>query len=152
MSSDEVLRYLVQKTEETSVGVDLSLSMDGLIIVGTLVRSKLYYDYMSTIFEPSTDKSAKTTITGYSSDKTETEMWNRYAQDYKEFMTQMRKKEDGMPKYIHLHNLEIYQSFPAEPIRTLYWRGKLASIDGFFVGRMGRDPQTLVNYEHPNKI
>jgi hypothetical protein len=48
--------------------------------------------------------------------------------------------------------LEIYQSFPAEPIRTLYWRGKLASIDGFFVGRMGRDPQTLVNYEHPNKI
>ena len=73
MSSDEVLGYLVQKTEETSVGVDLTLSMDGLIIVGTLIRSKLYYDYMSTIFEPSTDKSVKTTITGYSSDKTETE-------------------------------------------------------------------------------
>jgi hypothetical protein len=47
--------------------------MDGLIIVGTLIRSKLYYDYMSTIFEPSTDKSVKTIITGYSSDKTETE-------------------------------------------------------------------------------
>lgn len=151
MSSDEVLGYLLQKTEETSVGVDLTLSMDGLIIVGTLIRSTLYYDYMSTIFEPSTDKSVKTTITGYSSDKTETEMWSRYAQDHKEFMTQTRKKEDGIPKYIHLHNVEIYQSFPAGPLRTVYWRGKLASIDGFFVGRMGRDPQTLDNYEHSNE-
>jgi hypothetical protein len=151
MAYDEVLGYLVQKTEESSVGMDLTLSMDGLIIVGTLIRSKLYYDYMSTIFEPSTDKSVKTTITGYSSDKTETEMWSRYAKDHKEFMTQMRNKEDGIQKYIHLHNVEIYQSFPAEPLRTVYWRGKLASIDGFFVGGMGRDPQTLDNYEHSNE-
>jgi|SRR5215210_572189 len=148
MSSDEVLGYLVEKAEETSVGVDLTLSMNGLIIVGTLIRSKLYYDYMSTIFESSIDKSVKTTITGYSSDKTDTEMWNRYAQDYKEFMTQSLKKEDGIPDFIHLHNVEIYQSFPAEPLRTVYWRGKLSCMDGFFVGRMGRGPQTLDNNEY----
>lgn len=44
MSSDEVLEYLVQKTEETSIGISVTLTVNGLVIVGELASSKNYYD------------------------------------------------------------------------------------------------------------
>lgn len=57
MSSDEVLEYLVQKTEETSIGISVTLTINGLVIVGELISSKNYYDYMSGLFEAFTEKS-----------------------------------------------------------------------------------------------
>ena len=56
MSSDQVLEYLVQKTEETSIGINITLTINGLVIVGELISSKNYYDYMSGLFEAFTEK------------------------------------------------------------------------------------------------
>ena len=56
MSSDGVLEYLVQKTEETSIGISVTLTINGLVIVGELISSKNYYDYMSGMFEAFTEK------------------------------------------------------------------------------------------------
>lgn len=37
MSSDEVLEYLVQKTEETSIGISVTLTINELVIMGNLL-------------------------------------------------------------------------------------------------------------------
>ena len=49
--SSEVLEYFVQKTEETSIGISATHTINGLVIVGELISSKNYYDYMSGMFE-----------------------------------------------------------------------------------------------------
>lgn len=51
MSNDEVLEYLVKEVEETGVGTTISLYINGLIVTGQLIRSKRYYDLMSSIHD-----------------------------------------------------------------------------------------------------
>ena len=142
MSSDEVLEYLVQKTEETPMGIIVTLTINGLVIVGKLISSKNYYDYMSGLFEAFTEKSkekiVEDTTTPDSNEPVKIETQNIYREDFKEFMIKMRSKknqENGEPKYIHLRNVEVWEIFSTEPFRFEYWRGKLSSIDGFSVSR-----------------
>ena len=142
MSSDQVLEYLVQKTEETSIGINITLTINGLVIVGKLISSKNYYDYMSGLFEAFTEKSkekiVEDTTTPDSNEPVKIETQNIYREDFKEFMIKMRSKknqENGEPKYIHLRNVEVWEIFSTEPFRFEYWRGKLSSVDGFSVSR-----------------
>ena len=57
MSNDEVLEYLVQKVEETAIGFSVTLNVNGLVIVGEPIRSELYYDHLSRLFDTYTEKS-----------------------------------------------------------------------------------------------
>jgi hypothetical protein len=96
MSSDGVLEYLVQKTEETSIGTSVTLTINGLVIVGELISSKNYYDYMSGMFEAFTEKPEEKTIenttTPDSKEPVKIETQNNYRKDFKEFMINMRSK------------------------------------------------------------
>jgi hypothetical protein len=142
MSSDQVLEYLVQKTEETSIGINITLTINGLVIVGELISSKNYYDYMSGLLEAFTEKSkekiVENTATPNSSEPVKIETQNIYREDFKELMIKMRSKKDqgnGEPKYIHLRNAEVWEIFSTEPFRFEYWRGKLSSVDGFSISK-----------------
>jgi adenine-specific DNA methylase len=124
MSSDQVLEYLVQKTEETSIGINITLTINGLVIVGELISSKNYYDYMSGLFEAFTEKSkekiVENTATPDSNEQVKIETQNIYREDFKELMIKMRSKknqENGEPKYIHLRNVEVWEIFSTEPFR-----------------------------------
>jgi hypothetical protein len=137
MSSDQVLEYLVQKTEETSIGINITLTINGLVIVGELISSKNYYDYMFGLLEEkSKENIVENTATPDSNEPVKIETQNVYREDFKELMIKMRSKknqENGEPKYIHLHNAEVWEIFSTEPFRFEYWRGKLSSVDGFSV-------------------
>lgn len=135
ISNDEVLEYLIQKVEETKIGPSVTLAIGGLVVVGGLVSSKLYYDYLSSLFDIYTDKSKGETIEH--KDSIELEALEKYSKDWKESMIKLRDKKDGdndRPTHIHLHNVEVWEVFSTEPFRFEYWRGKLSSIDGFSLG------------------
>lgn len=135
ISNDEVLEYLIQKVEETKIGPSVTLAIGGLVVVGGLVSSKLYYDYLSSLFDIYTDKSKGETIEH--KDSIELEALEKYSKDWKESIIKLRDKKDGdndRPTHIHLHNVEVWEVFSTEPFRFEYWRGKLSSIDGFSLG------------------
>jgi hypothetical protein len=143
-SNDEVLIYLVQKVEETGVGISVTLMIGGLVVVGGLIRSKLYYDYLSSCFDIYTDESEGGTreygVIRDTKDPIELETLEKHSKDWKEFITRSRDKKDSdsRPKYIHLQNAEVWEIFSTEPFRFEYWRGKLSSIDGFSLGTRGQ--------------
>ena len=93
---------------------------------------------MSGLFEEKPEeKTVENTATPDSSEPVKIETQNIYREDFKELMIKMRSKknqENGEPKYIHLHNAEVWEIFSTEPFRFEYWRGKLSSIDGFSLG------------------
>ena len=140
MTDDEVLEYLVQKVEETGVSPSVILMIVGLVVVGGMVRSKIYYDYLSGLFDTYSDTEGKTKEHGVrydTKDPIELETLEKYSKDWKDFMTKSRDKKDtdnSSPKYIHLQNVEVWEIFSTEPFRFEYWRGKLSSIDGFSLG------------------
>lgn len=135
ISNDEVLEYVIQKVEETKIGPSITLAIGGLVVVGGLVSSKLYYDYLSSLFDIYTDKSKGETIEH--KDSIELEALEKYSKDWKESIIKLRDKKDGdndRPTHIHLHNVEVWEVFSTEPFRFEYWRGNLSSIDGFSLG------------------
>src|SRR5919107_3355507 len=148
-NDDEILEFLVQKVEETGVSPSLTLTIGGLVIVGGLVRSKLYYDYLSRWFDTYTDKSERGTkeqivINDDTKDPIELETVEKYSKDWKEFMIKLGDKKDkdnGRLTHIHLHNVQVWEIFSTEPFRFEYWRGKISSIDGFSVDRVSEDNQ-----------
>ena len=135
ISNDEVLEYLIQKVEETKIGPSVTLATGGLVVVGGLVSSKVYYDYLSSLFDIYTDKSKGETIEH--KDSIELEALEKYSKDWKESIIKLRDKKDRdnhRPTHIHLHNVEVWEVFSTEPFRFEYWRGNLSSIDGFSLG------------------
>lgn len=135
ISNDEILKYLIQKVEETKIGPSVTLAIGGLVVVGGLVSSKVYYDYLSSLFDIYTDKSKGETIEH--KDSIELEALEKYSKDWKESIIKLRDKKDGdndRPTHIHLHNVEVWEVFSTEPFRFEYWRGNLSSIDGFSLG------------------
>jgi hypothetical protein len=148
MSNDEVLEYLVQKVEETAIGFSVTLNVNGLVIVGEPIRSELYYDHLSRLFDTYTEKSEggrrENIVISKANDPTEFKALDNYYKDWKEFMIKLRDKKDknnGKPTHIHLQNVEIWEVFSTEPFRFKYWRGKISSIDGFSVDRVSEDNQ-----------
>jgi hypothetical protein len=141
ISNDEVLEYLIQKVEETKIGPSVTLAIGGLVVVGGLVSSKVYYDYLSNLFDNYTVRSEGEAIEHRSSydtkDPIELEALEKYSKDWKESIIKLRDKKDGdndMPTHIHLHNVEVWEVFSTEPFRFEYWRGNLSFIDGFSLG------------------
>ena len=135
ISNDEVLEYVIQKVKETKIGPSVTLAIGGLVVVGGLVSSKVYYDYLSNLFDIYTDKSKGETIEH--KDSIELEALEKYSKDWKESIIKLRDKKDGdndRPTHIHLHNVEVWEVFSTEPFRFEYWRGNLSSIDGFSLG------------------
>lgn len=155
--NEEVLEYLIQKVEETKIGPSVTLAIGGLVVVGGLVSSKLYYDYLSSLFDIYTEKSAGETIERGAiydtKDPIELEALEKYSKDWKESMIKLRDKKDGdndRPTHIHLHNAEVWEVFSTEPFRFEYWRGKLSSIDGFSLGTKGQlETRTLSGSKPP---
>ena len=159
ISNDEVLEYVIQKVEETKIGPSVTLAIGGLVVVGGLVSSKIYYDYLSSLFDIYTDKSEGETIERRAiydtKDPIELEALEKYSKDWKESMIKLRDKKDGdndRPTHIHihLHNVEVWEVFSTEPFRFEYWRGKLSSIDGFSLGTKDQlETRTSVSSKPP---
>jgi len=155
--NEEVLEYLIQKVEETKIGPSVTLAIGGLVVVGGLVSSKLYYDYLSSLFDIYTEKSAGETIERGAiydtKDPIELAALEKYSKDWKESMIKLRDKKDGdndRPTHIHLHNAEVWEVFSTEPFRFEYWRGKLSSIDGFSLGTKSQlETRTLSGSKPP---
>jgi hypothetical protein len=130
-SKDEILEFLVKKVDQTGVGSGITLCVNGLIVTGTLMRSQLYYDEMFRFFDD-------TEIT--TKDKSDIEQGRKYYEEYKRFMKEMKeksnpeKREDN-PEFIHLSDVMIYPSSDLlHPFYTDLWRGRLSSVDGFYIG------------------
>ena len=159
ISNDEVLEYVIQKVEETKIGPSVTLAIGGLVVVGGLVSSKIYYDYLSSLFDIYTDKSEGETIERRAiydtKDPIELEALEKYSKDWKESMIKLRDKKDGdndRPTHIHihLHNVEVWEVFSTEPFRFEYWRAKLSSIDGFSLGTKDQlETRTSVSSKPP---
>jgi hypothetical protein len=87
ISNDEVLEYLIQKVEETKIGPSVTLTIGGLVVVGGLVSSRRYYDYLSSLFDIHTDKSEGETIVLRAiydtKDPIELEALEKYSRDWR---------------------------------------------------------------------
>jgi hypothetical protein len=126
--NDEILEFLIRKVEETGIGAGITLCMNGLIITGNLIKSKIYYDKMIEMYD--FDNSQLTAKSQEEIDK-----WNNYHAEYVFFIEELKKLDNQHDlKYIHLEHVTFRNVNSNILTQAIVWRGKLSSIDGFSIG------------------
>lgn len=121
--NDEVLKYVVQKVEETDIGQGITLFFHGTIIEGNMISSRTYYDLLSDL---------KNNVEIITKDQNKIDKWNSYKDDFIEFIKSIKNKENL--DYIHLRNAVIKNPNERIPRVCPAWKGKISSVDGFSFG------------------
>ena len=127
-NNDEILEFLISKVEETGIGAGITLCMNGSILTGNLIKSKIYYDKMIEMYD--FDNSQLTAKNPEEIDK-----WNDYHEEYVDLINELKKQDNQQNlKYIHLEHVTFRNVNSNILTQAIVWRGKLSSIDGFSIG------------------
>ena len=126
--NDDLLEFLLRKVEETGIGAGITLCLNGSIITGNLVKSKIYYDKMIEMYD--FDNSQLT-----AKNQDEVDKWNGYYSEYVAFINELKKQVDPQNlKYIHLEHVTFRNVNSNILTQAIVWRGRLSSVDGFSIG------------------
>jgi hypothetical protein len=126
--NDDLLEFLLRKVEETGIGAGITLCLNGSIITGNLIKSKIYYDKMIEMYD--FDNSQLT-----AKNQDELDKWSGYYSEYVVFINELKKQEDPQNlKYIHLEHVTFRNVNSNILTQAIVWRGKLSSVDGFSIG------------------
>ena len=126
--NDGLLEFLITKVEETGIGAGITLCVNGSIITGNLIKSRIYYDKMIEMYDfEDSQLTAK--------NPEELDKWNKYHTEYVGFINELKKQENLQNlKYIYLEHVTFRNANSNIPIQAIVWRGKLSSVDGFSIG------------------
>ena len=126
--NDGLLEFLIMKVEETGIGAGITLCLNGSVITGNLIKSKIYYDKLIEMYD--FDDSQLT-----AKNPEELGKWNEYHTEYISFINDLKKQENQQNlKYIYLEHVTFRNVNSNIPIQAIVWRGKLSSVDGFSIG------------------
>jgi hypothetical protein len=126
--NDGLLEFLIMKVEETGIGPGITLCMNGSIITGNLIKSKVYYDKMIEMYDFDTNQ-----LTAKNSE--DLDKWNVYYEEYVSFINELKKQEKQQElKYIYLEHVTFRNVNSNISIQAIVWRGKLSAVDGFSIG------------------
>lgn len=133
-NGDWFLQSTIENIVSNGIEIGITLNVSGLIISGVLVSGKKYFEEMS-IFMKSASRQPDDISSALG------DAWGKYTSIYE-------KPEDapdgwsvGPVGYVHLMNARFYTAGqkPIPNNQGVLWRGKLSSVDGFFIGNLSVD-------------
>ncbi|GAJ91066.1 gas vesicle accessory protein GvpU [Rhizobium rhizogenes] len=128
---DWLLEMLVQVANDAGGKFNITISVGGTLISGTLIGGAEYFESFANQYS--------SLFTG--------ELATNVRQHYIGFGRQyLAENRDGTPlppaAYLHLSDARFFDSagnsIPSDVGAT--WRGRLSSVDGFFLGRLEKGP------------
>ncbi|GGB35615.1 gas vesicle protein GvpU [Virgibacillus dakarensis] len=117
---DNILEFFVEASNKYGLSLDITLNLKGLVVTGTTISAKEYFESLSEKFEGGKDIAQELSQQLAKAGETAGESNNEGA------------------NFIHLKNARIYcgDSHSTPSKGKIIWRGKLAEVDGFFLGKI----------------
>lgn len=119
-----------------SKGVEfgITLTVSGLIISGTLINGKTYFEELSkSLKSASKEKGDVAEVIG--------ELWGGFKTIYEDPSEETENKTPSRVSFIHLKDAHIFapgqQAMPTD--EGILWRGKISSVDGFSIGVLSKN-------------
>lgn len=127
MPEDTYLQALVRMADLIGFGTNLTLTVGGIVVEGTLISEEVYLELGPKLLEDAiNDPEARAQV----SEATVAQM-----DVLAEEVSGRPTKEEASPRYIHLRDVRIYcPGLDAMPFLHQSWRGRLESVDGFSIG------------------
>ncbi len=117
----------------------ITLQIGGHIVSGTTTSGadflKYVGEYLSKTITDSGDRFQE--VSDIIKDKYEEKARKIYPEISSQKSNEAKEEQlPGKPAFIHLKNVDIWTDSNSSPIPVEYWRGKLTSVDGWYIGRM----------------
>lgn len=124
---DWFLQFLVNMANKRQFELDITLTVGGILISGTLVGVRQYFDELAAYF-------ASPFELGKNSD----EITTTFKKIGDQCSCVSPSEQTETPSYIHLKNV-IFHDAQGKPISQrpgTWWRGRLSEVQGFVPGRL----------------
>lgn len=119
-TKDSTLEFFVTAANKHNFALDITLNVNGILISGTTISAQEYFESLGESFEDGNEISQK------------------LAEELQKAGEAAEGGGDDSIHFIHLKNTKIYlaESKGTPSKGKILWRGKLAEIDGFFLGKI----------------
>ncbi|MFD1020670.1 gas vesicle accessory protein GvpU [Thalassobacillus hwangdonensis] len=117
---DDILAMFVRAANNHEFELDITLQYQGALVTGTTTSAKNYLEYLTDTF------------------KDGNEVAEAIADKFSQAVDGMEEEEQNDFQFIHLKDAKIYlgDSQPTPSQSKVSWRGKLADVNGFFLGHI----------------
>ncbi len=124
---DWFLQFLVNLANRKHFELDLTLTVGGILISGTLVGVRQYFDDLSNYF-------AGPFTSGSNSD----EIKDTFKKIGEQCTCVSSTEQTETPSYIHMKNVDFFngQGKLLSGKEGIWWRGRLSEVQGFTPGRL----------------
>ena len=138
---DWFLQILVDLVNKTGLGIPITLLVGGSIVTGLLASGKDYFNNFADELKGSfsgmpdfSEEAAESLVSGYREIAK-----GIYDPTHSEGADQTSTAPAPLPQFVHLRNAYILVPGQLEPKdRPIWWRGRLASVDAFFLGTLNQ--------------
>ncbi|SFR33244.1 hypothetical protein SAMN04488005_0460 [Yoonia tamlensis] len=129
-SQDWFLEHIIGDFVNKGLDIGVTLNVGGVVVSGMLINGKKYFEALAENMDIQEGEISKL-LGGH---------WKGYAAVYEK---PDDAPEDWVPNpigYIHLANAKIHApgQSPIPSNDGVLWRGKLSSVDGFFIGNISQ--------------
>lgn len=130
---DWLLSQIVDWANATEARFLVTLNVGGCVVSGLVVSGRDYFDALSDVFadqfSEDTKEAAKAAIVGFKV---------IYPEPVPEAEDNTEDLPRNPPMYIHLLNAQIWHNTgsPMPSDRGVIWRGKISSVDAFWLGNL----------------
>ena len=124
---DWFLQFLVNLANRNSFELDITLTVGGILISGTLVGVRQYFDDLSTYF-----------ASPFNSGRNTEEIKETFKKIGEQCTCVSPSEQTENPSYIHLKNVNFFNA-QGELISGNagnWWRGRLSEVQGFAPGKL----------------
>lgn len=125
-SKDSTLEFFVKATNKHDFSLDITLNVNGALISGTTISAQEYFESLGEAFEDGNEVSQK------------------LGEELLKAGEAAESGGDDSIHFIHLKNTQVYlaESKGTPSKGKILWRGKLAEVDGFFLGKITESKST----------
>lgn len=125
-TDDAIVMMFLTLVEEDGMEVPITLSVNGVVISGTLIGASAYYEGVTKAAEGLQDSTMSKIISKKLNDLKEA--YTKQKQEDKE-----KEENENSPTFIHLKDAKYLGTDrqPAGPSSSNWWRGRISSVDGF---------------------
>ncbi|MGB3209795.1 MAG: gas vesicle accessory protein GvpU [Desulforhopalus sp.] len=126
-AKDWFLQFLVNLANKNRFELDVTLTVGGMLISGTLVGVKHYFDDLSAFF-----------ASPFESDKKSEEIKETFKEIGEQCTCVSPSEQSETPSYVHLKNAHFFdaQSKLISGNEGIWWRGRISEVQGFSAGRL----------------
>ncbi len=126
-TNDAIILMFLELVEEDGIEVDVTLSVNGTIVSGTLIGATAYYEGITESSKNFHDSTMSKIISKKFNDLKE-----EYAKQKQEEAEKESKDKSNSFTFIHLKNAKYLNAHNQDAHSSgTWWRGSITSVDGF---------------------